>query len=299
MTKKLSGTEASQAWIELIAREVFEIQKKHPKAPPPGLGILQVGENPASSTYIRQKLKVGKTCGFNVKHIQLSKQISESEILKAIENFSRDPFIHGFIVQLPLDHDPDLNPNFTAQALDLIPPNKDADGLSVLNQGRVFAGLSNLNEWSSPIPATPYGIMKLLQHYKIPLKAKDAVVIGKSRLVGLPAAVLLTHAGATVTLCHKNTQNLEEKISKAEILVVAAGSMHLVGPQSVSKSAVIIDVGIHTNPATGRLTGDVHPDASLHCAAISPVPGGVGPMTVAALMDNTFRLYKQSLTTSF
>lgn len=291
MARILSGKQTAQKWLQHLSAE---IQKNSVKFGPPKLGILQVGDNPASSAYIGQKIRVGKSCGIEVELKKLPQNCAESEIRSSAKDFAVRSDIDAFIIQLPLDHKPELSAQFSDELIGGIPPNKDADGLTSVNQGRVFTGESTATHWQSPLPATPFGILKLLVENGIEISGKDIVVVGKSRLVGFPTAALLAHAGGTVTLCHSKTQNLSQKSKSSQILIVAAGRKHLVQPDFVNPQSVVIDVGIHRDPKTGGLTGDVDPRTFQHCLAYSPVPGGVGPMTVAALMYNTYYLYLQN-----
>jgi methylenetetrahydrofolate dehydrogenase (NADP+)/methenyltetrahydrofolate cyclohydrolase len=194
------------------------------------------------------------------------------------------------MLQLPLDTQSEISARDVQSLLEAISPHKDADGLHASNLGKLFVAESTHQHWHSPLPATALGIMRLLEHYKIDCKGRDVCVIGKSRLVGLPTATLLTHAGATVTVCHRGTRDLPAKIRQASLVIAAAGAKHLVKGDDVSAGSVLIDVGIHVDE-DGKLSGDIHPNAQAKASAFSPVPGGVGPMTVACLIENTVRLF--------
>ncbi|MBP7845526.1 MAG: bifunctional 5,10-methylenetetrahydrofolate dehydrogenase/5,10-methenyltetrahydrofolate cyclohydrolase [Proteobacteria bacterium] len=254
------------------------------------LKIIQVGENKASTSYIRQKEKAAGQSELRFTHEKLPRHTSLKEIQRVIEKNNLDDDVSAFMLQLPLDSDQNPQPTDIQKLLESISPDKDADGLHTNNLGKLFAGESTHSNWQAPLPATALGIMRLLEHYHLDPQAKDAVVIGRSRLVGAPTATLLTHAGATVTLCHRSTKFLNEKTKTAEILIVAAGIKNIVGVEHIRPGAIIVDVGIHVGP-DGKLSGDVKPEAQSYSSFYSPVPGGVGPMTVACLIENTVRLF--------
>jgi methylenetetrahydrofolate dehydrogenase (NADP+)/methenyltetrahydrofolate cyclohydrolase len=193
------------------------------------------------------------------------------------------------ILQLPLDTERPLAPEVVSELLEKIPPEKDADGLHSYNQGKLFTGESTPDKWTHPIPATPLGVYRLLEYYKIDPSGMNVTVIGRSRLVGMPVAVIMAHKQGTVTVCNRQTKNLAEKTRAADLLIVAAGKRHLILPEHIKNDAILVDVGIHVLEDK-KITGDIHPDCFAKAKAYSPVPGGVGPMTVASLMENTFRL---------
>jgi methylenetetrahydrofolate dehydrogenase (NADP+)/methenyltetrahydrofolate cyclohydrolase len=292
----LSGREIAERLYENIRAEVARASGRRP----PGLAVIQVGNNPASAAYIRQKERSAVGCGFRFEHLHLPAAVSKQELEQAIDKTAADPGLDGLILQLPLDSKgaTDLNA-FTGELLERIPPQKDADGLHTLNLGRLFAGESSSTRWTSPLPATAFGVMKILELSKIPVVGKRAVVVGRSRLVGMPVATLLSQEGATVTICHSKTADLGHHTRDAEILVVAAGRKHLIRPEHLSPGTVVIDVGIHddglSEAGKSKLTGDVHPEARAKASAYTPVPGGVGPMTVAGLLENAFLLYQNGL----
>ncbi len=285
----MSGREAGPAQLKKIQSQLYPIAPKRP----PCLVVIQVGNNPASASYIRQKKKTAEDFGLRFIHAHLSSDSTEAQIAVAIQMHAVDSGVDGIILQLPLDTTIPTEAEAVNRLLIKIPPEKDADGLHAENLGRLFSAESTAKNWQSPLPATALGVYRLLEHYKIPLVGKDIVVVGKSRLVGMPAAGILLHAGATVTICHSKTLRLEEKTRNADIVVAAAGRMHLIGPSHLREGAVVVDVGIHQKP-DGKLTGDVDPAAFAKCSAYSPVPGGVGPMTVAMLIENTMRLHKNA-----
>jgi methylenetetrahydrofolate dehydrogenase (NADP+)/methenyltetrahydrofolate cyclohydrolase len=290
----LKANQAASAQLQRIQELVADrIQNQSPpktRARPPCLVVVQVGNNPASSAYIRHKEKACAATGVRFVHAHLESSISREALHQEVRNYASDEAVDGLIVQLPLEAPHLQSPGEVAQVLALIPPSKDADGLHTLNQGRVFTGESTPVHWTAPISATPLGVYRLLEHYNIPLRSKDIVVVGRSRLVGFPVAALMSHAGATITVCHRLSKDLPSKCRTAEILIVAAGQKHLITPDHIRPGVVIVDVGMHVND-NGKLTGDVHPDCYPLTRAYSPVPGGVGPMTVASLVENVFRLY--------
>ncbi len=279
---------------ELAAKRYAEIRNEIlslGRARPPGLAVIQVGNNPASASYIRQKQKSAETCGVHFQHVHLPSDISKADLEKSIRTVCADSRIDGAILQLPLDSPTLQGADLVEHFLSCIPPEKDADGLLTQNLGRLFAGLSSPDQWTSPLPATAFGVLMILKQAGVKISGAEAVVVGKSRLVGLPTATLLTNLGATVTICHSRTADLTRHTREAQILVVAAGRKHLVGAFQVREGAVVVDVGIHSD-GDKKLTGDVNPEAFLRASKYTPVPGGVGPMTVAGLLENTFRLWK-------
>jgi methylenetetrahydrofolate dehydrogenase (NADP+)/methenyltetrahydrofolate cyclohydrolase len=192
------------------------------------------------------------------------------------------------LLQLPLQHH-EATKEWELKFLAAIPPEKDADGLTAPNLGRVLSGESHAKNWTSPIPATPLGILRLLAHFNEPLRGKRVCVIGRSRLVGMPLAALCTHEGATVTLCHRDTQKLADEVGRADVLCVAAGSIDCVKPEWISSHQVIIDVGIHRS-AEGQIRGDCSKETLARSRRHTPVPRGVGVLTVTALCENVIRL---------
>jgi methylenetetrahydrofolate dehydrogenase (NADP+)/methenyltetrahydrofolate cyclohydrolase len=285
----LSGREAGAELLARVRGRVDELRAQGKR--PPGLVVVQVGADPASSTYIRQKEKAALGCGFVFRHAHLSREDDFETLHRRISQEASDPAIDGIIIQLPMDSAKVRDPERIRKLLALVPPEKDADGLDTLNQGRLFAGESTATGPHTiyPIPATALGVVRLLQHFGVPVEGRECVVVGRSRLVGAPVGALLLSLGATVTTCHSRTRDLAAHTRRAELLVVCAGKRHLITPDHVRPGAVIVDVGMHVKD-DGKLTGDVHPDAFTRASAYSPVPGGVGPMTVAGLMENTLNL---------
>ena len=242
----------------------------------PGLAVVLVGDDPASRVYVRNKVRACEETGIYSELHALPADTAENEVLERVQALNRDPRIHGILVQLPLPAAFD-----TARVLAAVSPRKDVDGFHAENLGALVAGRAKL------VPCTPAGILRLLDHAAIPIAGRHAVVIGRSTIVGKPAALLLLQRDATVTICHSKTQDLGAQARRADILVVAAGRPKLVGADMVKPGACVIDVGTHRLP-DGSLAGDVDFAAVREVAGwITPVPGGVGPMTVAMLILNT------------
>ena len=237
-----------------------------------------MGDDPASKVYVRTKMKASAEVGLHSEHVELPANTSETDLLDKIEGFNRDPRIHGILVQLPLP------PQISAdRVLRAIAPEKDVDGFHPYNVGLLATGQPRF------VPCTPAGVMAMLAAEEIPLEGREAVVIGRSNIVGKPMALLLLQKGATVTICHSKTQDLAAQTVRADVLVAAVGRPNLVRAEMIKRGAVIIDVGINRRP-DGKLTGDVAFDSMLGKASlVTPVPGGVGPMTVTMLMANTVR----------
>ena len=260
----------------------------------PTLAIIQVGEDERSGAYIRQKKVFGEKIGCRVLHIAFPEKSGASEILSKIQELNEDKSVHGVILQLPIPADLDSN-----SIIESIDPRKDVDGLHSENAKKLLSG-----DISGFIPATAKGVFSLLDAYKIPIAGKKAVVVGRSALVGKPTALCLNNRGAEVTVCHRGTKNMPEETKKADILVVAAGHPKLIDARHVSPNQTVIDVGI--NLVTGekledeipknKLVGDVDFEGvSNIVGAISPVPGGVGPMTVLSLFENLILAYTRAV----
>lgn len=250
----------------------------------PGLGVVLVGDDPSSHLYVRNKEKACKEVGIQSQEHLLSAAISEKELLSLVHSLNRDKEIHGILVQLPLPA------HIRAERiLEAVSPQKDIDGFHPVNQGRLLLGAEGFK------PCTPMGIIKLLDSVGCDPKGKNAVVVGRSNIVGKPVALMLLARHATVTLCHSRTAHLRDEVSRADILVVAIGKAGLVRGDWVKPGAVVIDVGVNRLP-NGKLVGDVEFESAKDRAAwISPVPGGVGPMTICMLLFNTLRAAKDSL----
>ena len=250
----------------------------------PGITVIQVGDDPSSTIYVRNKHRAAEEAGFHssVEHFATATQ---SDLEHRISTIARDPAIDGILLQMPL---PDgLDPD---RALECIPPDKDVDGLHPYNAGRLAQGSPSF------IPATPLGALELLRREQVDPTGKRAVVVGRSRLVGRPMALLLLQNHATVTICHAQTRDLSTVTREADILVTATGKPHLITGDHVKPGAIVLDIGITRDAATNRLTGDVDRETVDRVAgAVTPVPGGVGPMTIAMLLVNTLRAYRQHL----
>jgi methylenetetrahydrofolate dehydrogenase (NADP+) / methenyltetrahydrofolate cyclohydrolase len=282
----LDGKETSKAIFEELKMKCAQRKTEGKKIPQ--LAAVLVGNNGASETYVAAKVKACSDIGFKSSLIRFDADISENKLLETVEELNNDPEVDGILVQLPLPK------HISAEkVINAINPLKDVDGFHPISVGRLVQGLLTF------VPATPYGIMLMLAHYKIDTKGMNAVVVGRSNIVGRPMSILLssnTNPGnCTVTICHSHTRNLEEICSKADILVAALGKPEFVTAEMVKEGAIVIDVGITRIPDTSKksgfaLKGDVNFAAvSPKCSFITPVPGGVGPMTIAALMTNTFR----------
>ena len=275
--------------LEIQSELALKVKKKIEKGEKaPHLAAILVGDDGASRTYVNAKVKACERVGFKSTLIKLEKDISEVELLSKIEELNKNKEIDGFIVQLPLpDHIDDTKVTLA------ISSSKDVDGFHPENVGRMALGLSTY------LPATPNGILELLKRYDIPTEGKNCVVIGRSHIVGSPMSILMSRKGnpgnATVTLTHSRTKDLKSICKKADILIVAIGIPHFVNSEMVGEGAVVIDVGIHriedASKKNGfRLIGDVnYEEVAKKCSYISPVPGGVGPMTIASLLMNTYK----------
>ena len=242
----------------------------------PTLAVVLVGEDPASQIYVRNKKRAADEVGITSRDFLFPGGCSQAELVDTIQKINADPSIHGILLQLPLPKGLDEN-----AAVNAIAPAKDADGLHPVSLGNLLAGKPSM------VPCTPGGCIEILDHYGIPIEGAEAVMVGRSRLVGKPLAQLLLARNATVTMCHTRTRDLAEHCRQAEILCVAAGRPRFITGDMVKEGAVVIDVGVNRLD-TGKLAGDVDFDAaSKRARAITPVPGGVGLMTVAMLMKNT------------
>lgn len=265
---------------ELKAKVSALVEKYQVK---PGMAIVEVGNDTASEIYVRNKVRAANFVGINARLIKKDSSISQEELLKLIDELNADEGIHGIIVQLPLPKHMDER-----VVIDRIDPNKDIDGFGILNKGKLFSGMKCFQ------PATPLGIIKLLDAYNIELKGKEAVVVGRSNIVGKPMGMMLLLRDATVTIAHRYTVDLKKITKEADILVVAVGKKDLITADMVKPRAVIVDVGI--NRDGDKICGDVDfENVSKVASYITPVPGGVGPLTIAALLDNTVKAYEQKM----
>ena len=270
----LDGKALSLKILEQVKERVTKLDKQ------PHLVVILVGENPASKIYVNNKKKAAEKVGIKSTVIEMDINVSEEDLLKTIEKLNNDSDVTGILVQLPLPKHIDKNKVILA-----ISPMKDVDGFTPENVGKMVIGLEPYF-----YPATPQGIMMLLDEYNIPIEGKEAVVVGRSNIVGRPMAQLLLKRNATVTMCHSFTQDIQDKIKTADIVISAVGKK-IVRCKMVKKNSCVVDVGIFRD-ANGKLTGDVDFDlVSPTCGYISPVPGGVGPMTIASLMYNASKVY--------
>ena len=272
MAQVLSGKTMSE---ELTREQAARVAQMKEEGIHPGLAVVLVGEDPASQIYVRNKGSACETIGLYSRTVKLDKDITQEELIEAIEALNQDPQIHGILVQLPLPKHLDEE-----AVLASILPQKDVDGFHIDNAGRLFTGQEGV------VACTPKGIMYMLKQSGVPLSGKDAVVIGRSNIVGKPVAMLLLAENCTVTICHSRTQNLKEHCRRADVLVAAIGKPHFVTADMVKPGAAVVDVGI--NRMDGKVVGDVDYDAVKDVAGyITPVPGGVGKMTISMLMENT------------
>jgi len=273
MYQIIDGKKVAAEIREKVKQEVSKLEKK------PGLAVILVGKDPASKVYVNIKEKKCKEVGIESYKYELSEYASEEEVLKLIEKLNKDKKITGILVQMPLPKQISKN-----KVMDAVRPEKDVDGFNPTNIGKMMLDEKGL------VPCTPRGVMRLFKYYDINLEGKEAVVIGNSVIVGNPIAQLMLKAGATVTVCHIKTKDLKVHTTKADIIVSAVGKRNLVTDDMVKQGAVIIDVGIVRDK--GKLYGDVDfENVKDKCSYITPVPGGVGPMTVACLLENTMIAY--------
>lgn len=270
----IDGKSLSQKVQEYVKSEV-EILKEQ-QGMVPGLAVVIVGDDPASHAYVSMKEKACKKVGFYSIAHKMPNSITQDEIIAIITMMNNNPHIHGILVQLPLP--PQID---TDKILEVIEPKKDVDGFHAYNVGRMVSNLESF------VACTPLGVMKMFEEYEIELQGKDVVVVGASNIVGKPMASLLLNANATVTITHIHTKDLKAHTSKADIVIVGVGVPALIKEDMVKEGAIVIDIGIN-RLEDGRLVGDVDFDAvAPKCSYITPVPGGVGPMTIAMLLQNT------------
>lgn len=286
----LDGKKTAQAIKDELKLDTAQLAAEGKKIP--HLAAILIGKNGASETYVAAKVKACEEVGFKSSLVRLEDTVSESKLINVINELNTDPDVDGILVQLPLPkHISEEN------IINAIDPDKDVDGFHPVSVGKMVQGLETF------IPATPYGIMLMLEHYKIETKGKNAVVVGRSNIVGRPMSILLssniTAGNCTVTVCHSHTKNLEAICANADIIVAALGRPEFITAGMVKEGAVIIDVGITrvsdiTKKSGFKLLGDVHFDSvAPKCSFITPVPGGVGPMTIAALLKNTYKACRQ------
>lgn len=276
----IDGKALSAAIKQEVAQRVIGLKEK---GVTPGLAVVLVGSDPASSVYVRNKAAACEKAGLHSEVIRLEADITETALLDVVRGLNANPAIHGILVQLPLPAH--LNAN---KVIETIAADKDVDGFHISNAGLLMTGQPLFR------PCTPYGIMKMLESKQVTLRGAEAVVVGASNIVGKPMAMLLLAAGATVTICNSKTRDLAAQTQRADVLVVATGRPEMITGDMVKPGAVVIDVGINRLP-DGKLTGDVEfTSASQVASAITPVPGGVGPMTIAMLLVNTLEAAERS-----
>ncbi len=283
MAKRIDGKQIAGEIRGELTKKVAAFRAANGFAP--GLAVIIVGENPASKVYVRNKQRACEEIGIASTVIELPEDTKEEELLSVVAELNADAGVHGILVQLPLPRHLDAE-----KVLLSIDPRKDVDAFHPYNVGRIMIGDYDF------LPCTPAGVMELLKRSDISPDGKECVVVGRSNIVGKPQAMLLLHAGGTVTVCHSHTKNLPEVCRRADILVTAIGKPEFFDETYVKPGAVVIDVGMNRRPADGKLCGDVNfakvePVAS----AITPVPGGVGPMTIAMLLCNTLKAAELSL----
>jgi methylenetetrahydrofolate dehydrogenase (NADP+)/methenyltetrahydrofolate cyclohydrolase len=290
MSKIISGKEISQDLRNKLKKEISELKNKIGKVP--GLAVVQVGNVAASSVYVKAKTKSAIEVGIEVIDHHLPEKTTEAELLKIVDNLNYENNVNGILVQLPLPKH--INEQLV---LDSIHPDKDADGFHPLNVGKL--SIASHNDENLLIPCTPYGCLIMLKGLGVDLSGKNAIVIGRSNIVGKPMAQLLLKESCTVTIAHSRTKNIEEICKNADIIVAAVGKPKMVKGDWIKKGAVVIDVGINRitinveGEVKNKLVGDVDFDeASKNASAITPVPGGVGPMTIACLLRNTTIAFK-------
>ncbi len=264
-----------------VKSDVESFKSKYKRVP--GLAVVLVGEDPASQVYVRNKIKACEEAGIESFHHVMPVDTSEKSLIAKVESLNADDKVDGILVQLPLPKHLQ-----TEKIIELIRPDKDVDGLTEASLGALFAGRANV------APCTPAGVIEILKHYHLPIAGQSAVVVGRSQIVGRPMFALLVEENATVTMAHSKTRDLEAVTRQADIVVVAAGKPRFLGKNAFKKDAIVIDVGIHRRPE--GLCGDVrYEELEGHVKAATPVPGGVGAMTIAMLLVNTLSLAKKRL----
>ncbi len=278
----ISGKDIAAGIRAGLKGQVLKMQEKNGVTP--GLAVILVGDNPASKVYVRNKGKACEEVGIKSFQHTLPAETTEEGLLKLIDKLNRSKEVHGILVQLPLP----FHINET-RVIEAISPIKDVDGFHPYNLGRLVTGNPLLQ------PCTPYGVIKMLEAAAIDVSGKEAVIVGRSNIVGKPMALMLLRRNATVTVCHSRTRNIEEKIKRGDIVVAALGKPEFVKGEWIKSGAVVIDVGINRLP-DGKLVGDVEfGGAAQRASWITPVPGGVGPMTIAMLLHNTVDAARMSL----
>ncbi len=275
----IDGKKVSAEVKEQVRKQVEELKAAHGITP--GLAVVIVGDDPASRVYVNNKKKACEVVGFKSEEYALPAETTQEELLALVEKLNNKADINGILVQLPLPKHLD-----DKAVIEAINPQKDVDAFHAVNVGKIMLGEYDF------LPCTPAGVMEMLHSYDIPVSGKNCVVIGRSNIVGKPMAMLLLHENGTVTICHSRTQNLAEVCARADILVAAVGKPKFVTADMVKEGAVVIDVGMDRDE-NGKLCGDVDfENVKDKCSYITPVPGGVGPMTIATLMKNTLKACK-------
>ena len=283
VAKILDGAALAASLRQQIGARARKLTEQHGRMP--GLAVILVGDDPASRVYVRNKVKACHEAGIASWLEEISADAEIDTVLAAVRRFNEDRTVDGILVQLPLPRQIDAQ-----RVIEAISPGKDVDGLQIHSAGALLTGQQGF------LPCTPFGIMKMLEHTGVELAGAEAVVLGRSVSVGKPMGMLLLAADATVTFCHSKTRHLAEVTSRADILIAAVGRAKVVTADMVKPGAIVIDVGIN-RAADGKLQGDVDFEAVRHKASwLSPVPGGVGPMTITMLLDNTLRSAERSLT---
>lgn len=279
--KILDGKRVAAERLDVLSRDIAAICARGQI--PPKLVVVLVGTDPASQVYVRNKAKKAVAIGMLSEVLTFEESLTPKELQGTIQRLNEDSSVHGILIQLPLPRQ--FN---TLEVLSWVEPEKDVDGFHPVNMGRLLSG-----DLPPALPCTPAGILTLLKTYKVPIAGKHAVVVGRSNIVGKPVGLLLLQENATVTYCHSKTKNLGEMLCQADILVAAIGIPEMITADHVKPGVVVVDVGIN-RASDGKLVGDVAFEAvSPKASLITPVPGGVGPMTIATLMENTVRLYQK------
>lgn len=284
MTAKIiDGKALAKKMQGQLAEKVAQLKAQHGIVP--GLVVILVGDNPASQVYVRNKERSALAAGFTSETVRLSDSISQEELLAVIEKYNQDPAFHGILVQLPLPSH--INDKRVILAID---PKKDVDGFHPMNTGHLWSGRPLM------VPCTPAGIMEMFREYQVDLEGKNAVIVGRSNIVGKPMAQLLLDKNATVTLTHSRTRHLARVCKRADVLIVAIGQGNFVTKDYVKEGAVVIDVGMNRDDDDGKLIGDVKFDEIAKLASLlTPVPGGVGPMTITMLLEQTYQAALRSV----
>lgn len=279
----IDGKKISSKYIEQISKDVLLLKQQYNKVP--NLTVLLVGKDEASEIYVTNKCKACQVVGIKSNRVILPKEITEDEVLNYIDKLNKDNDVDAILVQLPLPKHID-----TKKIIEMIDPNKDVDGFTQINMGKLAT-----NSGEGIISCTPLGIITLLNEYNIKIKGENAVIIGSSNIVGRPLSLLLLNLGATVTICNSKTKNLKEHTLKADILISAVGKINLIDSSMIKDDVTIIDVAINRQD-NGKIVGDVNfDDVKDRVKYISPVPKGVGPMTIAMLLNNTVKIAKKRI----